>query len=70
MSVIEGGVNAMDNVREASWLEGLLLLAILAIVIFISAQKGSVYHIIPDQEVSMWSGEVDNLEQNLLEEPE
>lgn len=46
----------------SKWLEGLLLLIVLIIVIMLSARAEAHNVIIPDQEVSMWSGSIDNLQ--------
>lgn len=46
---------------NSKWLEGLLLLAILVAVILFAKYSEHDYTFIPDQQVSMWSGTVDNL---------
>ena len=46
----------------SKWLEGLLLLVILGIVIIMSLHAETRYTTILNQEVSMWSGSIDNLE--------
>lgn len=44
------------------WLEGLVLLIILFIIIFMTAHAKPEYQVIQDQAVGKWSGSIDNLE--------
>lgn len=47
---------------NSKWLEGLVLLIFLALVLFFASKKTTQYTTIMDEQVSQWSGTIDNLE--------
>lgn len=51
----------MKNVNS-KWLEGLVLLVILAFLLFFASKNTTQYTTIMDEQVSQWSGTIDNLD--------
>lgn len=47
---------------NSKWLEGLVLLIFLALVLFFASKTTTQYTTIMDEQVSQWSGTIDNLE--------